>query len=295
MGGGGYSVSSSMTRRHTKSETTGNTVFTASQKELFPSTKVHQSLDPKGVEFRECRDNDDHPEAIPLQIYLDVTGSMMDIPMNFMRDGLPTMMGTILQAGVPDVALMFGAIGDHECDRAPLQIGQFEASDELVDQHLKNTFLEGGGGGNSGESYALAWNFAGNHVRTDAWEKREEKGFLFTIGDEPFLPNYPKAALKNIHGSAAKAQDDMTANALLELAQERNHVFHIHVNHGRSVNSGWTQLLGDNLLQISDFRDIPKLIATTILGLCGDKCTTPPTQDVDEQIENAPKDVKINL
>jgi len=294
MGGGSYSTSNSMASRSAVSSTTGNTYFTAPQRELFKQNVIHQSLDPKGVEFRECRDNDDHPEAIPVQLYLDVTGSMGHIPMEFIRDGLPTMMGTLLQRGIPDAALMFGAIGDHECDSAPLQVAQFEADDELLDAHLKNTYLESGGGGNRGESYALAWAFAGMNIRTDAWEKRQEKGFVFTIGDEPYLETYPKNAFKRIQGSASKMQSDMTAGTLLAAARETNHVFHIHIDHGRRLDPGWKQLLGDNLLEVKDYKTIPALIAETIFGLCGEKCVVAPAGDVDEQIEKT-DDPKINL
>jgi len=165
---------------------------------------------------------------------------------------------------------MFGAIGDHEYDRAPLQVGQFEADDELLDVHLKNTYLEGGGGGNRGESYALAWAFAGRHVKTDAWEKRKQKGFVFTIGDEAFLNHYPKEAFDKIQGEVSVAQGVSSAAQLLELAEETNHVFHIHVDHGRPVDSAWRELLGDNLLIVVDYLKIPELIAEKILEFSAD-------------------------
>ena len=86
---------------------------------------------------------------------------------------------------------MFGAIGDHECDSCPLQVGQFESGDVELDMWLTRTFLEKGGGGNNGESYGLAWFMANNFIRTDAKDKRQQKGFVLTIGDEPVLHNYP--------------------------------------------------------------------------------------------------------
>ena len=58
-----------------------------------------------------------------------------------------------------------------KCDSAPLQVGQFESSDELLDKWLTNIYFEAGGGGNGGESYALAWYFAALKTATDSMEK----------------------------------------------------------------------------------------------------------------------------
>ena len=69
-------------------------------------------------------------------------------------------MDKIIQSGIKDPQVLFLAIGDHECDTSPLQVGQFESSDELLEHWLTHVWLEGGGGGNRGESYALAWHFA---------------------------------------------------------------------------------------------------------------------------------------
>ena len=58
---------------------------------------------------------------------------------------------------------MFGAIGDATCDRAPLQVGQFE-SDNRMDDDLGRILLEGGGGGQKTESYELAMYFMARHT-----------------------------------------------------------------------------------------------------------------------------------
>ena len=230
--------------------------------------KVHESMDPKGVVIREARDSEAHPNSTPIQLYLDVTGSMGHIPHDMIKDGLPTLMGTLIQSGVPDAALLFGAIGDHECDRHPLQIGQFESGDAELDMWLTRTYLEGGGGGNSGESYLLAWYFAANHVKTDAFDKRNQKGFVFTIGDEPCLKSLPVNAIKEAMGDAAQGQSTISREELLAAAQKQNHVFHIHLNHGgRSCDPAWKQMLGDRLIEISDYREVSKVISNTILSV----------------------------
>jgi len=266
MGHSEYSVSSRSMRA------TQDAYFTAPVDEIFKQNKarkIHQDMNPSGVIFRECRDSATHPNAIPVQLYLDVTGSMGSIPHLMIKDGLPTLMSSFLQNGIPDVALMFGAIGDHECDLAPLQIGQFESGDAELDMWLTRTWLEGNGGGNAGESYLLAWYFAGNHIKTDAFEKRKQKGFVFTIGDEPCLPSIPLSALSSIMGTSAVGQGTYTREQLLSSAKALNHVYHIHLDHrsGREdVHPAWKEMLGQNLIIVKDYTTIPRVISHIILS-----------------------------
>lgn len=278
MGHSSYSVSS----RTTRAKASG--FYTKSRSETFTQTrerKSHKDMNPNGVVYRESCDSVEHPNAIPVQLYLDVTGSMGHIPHDLIKDGLPTLMGTLTQNGVPDVALMFGAIGDHECDRDPLQVAQFESGDAELDMWLTRTYLEGGGGGNAGESYLLAWYFAANHIKTDAWDKRKQKGFVFTVGDEPTLENLPASAVKGIMGDSAVAEGTVSADELLAKAQERNHVFHIFIEHGyRKVDDAWRERMGEGLIVISDFKDLPKVISQTIM-----KYNTPTTTPVVEAVE----------
>jgi hypothetical protein len=228
--------------------------------------QIHQSMNPRGVVYRECKDSSSHPNTIPIQLFLDVTGSMGHIPHELIKTGLPTLMGTLIQNGVEDASLMFGAIGDHEVDRFPLQIWQFESGDVELDMWLTRTYLEGGGGGNAGESYLLAWYFAAYHIWTDAFQNRNKKGFLFTIGDEPCLKNLPISALKEIMGNTTLGIGNHSREDLLLAAQKKNHVFHIHVNHGgRFCDPDWKELLGEYLIQIDDHTQVAKTIADRVI------------------------------
>jgi hypothetical protein len=243
--------------------------YTASVDQIFTQNverKIHESMSPMGA-MRESRDSDVHPNTIPIQFYLDVTGSMGHIPHEMIKDGLPHLMGTLIQNGAEDATLMFGAIGDHEADHYPLQIGQFESGDAELDMWLTRTYLEGGGGGNAGESYLLAWYFASNNVKTDAFEKRGKKGFVITIGDEPCLKSLPVNAIKGIVGGTPAAQGSMTREELLALAQKQNHVYHIHVNHGgRGCDPAWKEMLGANLIEIEDHKTVSKVLSDIILS-----------------------------
>ena len=230
-------------------------IFTQNAKRM-----AHESMNPNGISFRESRDSAVHPNSVPIILGLDVTGSMGHIPHELIKEGLPKLMGGIIQGGVPDPALLFLGIGDHECDGYPLQVGQFESGDEELDMWLTRTYIESGGGGNAGESYLLAWYFAAFHTRTDAFEKRNQKGLLFTVGDEPCLKTLPASAIREIMGTG---QHTFTHTELLKEAQKKYEVFHISVLHSDQAvraDQGWKDLLGQNCLSIEDYREVPNVI-----------------------------------
>lgn len=246
----------------------------APREEIFKQQKerkIHTSMDPKGVKIRESRDSVNHPNSVPIIIAMDVTGSMGDIPHQLVKTGLPDIMDTLIQKGVADPQILFLAIGDHECDNWPLQTGQFESDDENLDIWLTRSYLEGGGGGNAGESYLLPWYFAAFHTATDSFEKRGKKGFLFTIGDEPCLSNLPLSVLKDIMGEVAVGQANYTAEELLAKAQEKYNVYHLHIMQGsagkRSLD-GWIQRLGENCVQIDNHENVGKAIARIVYEHC---------------------------
>jgi len=116
------------------------------------------------------------------------------------------------------------------------------------------------------ESYLLAWYFAANHTKTDAFDKRGKKGFVFTIGDEPCLKQLPLSAVKSIMGDTAVGQATYSMENLLAAAQAKNHVYHIHVNHGRNCDSKWKELLGQNLIEITDRTTVSRVISDIILS-----------------------------
>lgn len=229
--------------------------------------QIHALMDPANIVIREARDSSVHPNTVPILLGLDVTGSMGHVSHDLIKDGLPNLVGGIIQKGILDPALLFVAIGDHECDSYPLQVAQFESGDAELDGWLTKTYIEGGGGGNRGESYLLAWYLAAYHTVTDALEKRNQKGFLFTVGDEPCLPLLPLKALKRLMVHAV-GQSDYTVEALLKAAQEKYNVYHLHVtqgNNGRDMWPPWRTLLGQNLIEVEDFRDIPNIISKIVV------------------------------
>lgn len=261
MGGGGYSISA----RHLRAETSG--YYTKSAEETFSARNISKEMNPFNITLRESRDSEEHPESFPIIIALDVTGSMGRIPHDLLKTGLPRIMESIIRAGIQHPQVLFLAIGDHECDQAPLQVGQFESSDELLDHWLTSVYIEGGGGGNAGESYALAWLFASRYTETDSFVKRGRKGVLITIGDEPTLDYYSDGTQRRIFGDGIYS--NMRAAQLLNDAMKTYECYHINTRFTMSgrrehVINGWRQLIVDHLLIADSLDDIPVLISETV-------------------------------
>ena len=268
MGCGSYNVSESRSRSFASYQT-------KSREEIFSQRHLSPSMNPKGVKIRESRDSEEHPESYPIIIALDETGSMGQIPELLIKNVLPDIMEKIIKAGIPNPQIMFMGIGDccyHE--EGPLQISQFESSDELMEKWLTEIYLEGKGGGNAHESYPLAWYFAQRHVVTDAWEKRHKKGVLITIGDEPCQRTLTKEQLDRYLNDGA--QGDITASELLEAVQEKWNVFHIHCEGsywGYSFDeTNWQRYLGINAIKsmASDGSDIAELIPRIVINCYND-------------------------
>jgi hypothetical protein len=254
---------------------------TKSADEIFTQSKekrIHESMSPKKALLRESRDSEQHPNSVPIIIALDTTGSMGSIPLHLVREGLPKMVGTVIQKGIPDPQILFLGVGDHECDDAPLQVGQFESGDAELDLWLTRTWLEKGGGGNAGESYFLAWYFAANHTVTDSIEKRGQKGLLFTIGDEPCLRDLPKRSINEIMGESP--QSNYSDKELLEAAQEKYDVYHLHILQGSAGHRSlgyWQNLLGQNCIAVKDYEKVADIISDIIVSNVQSRVSFEPT------------------
>jgi hypothetical protein len=239
--------------------------------EIF-SAKASDLMRPFGVKMRESRDSDTHPDSLSLAVFLDVTGSMGRIPEIMVKEKLGTLMNTLITHGILHPQILFGAIGDHVSDSYPLQIGQFESGTDDLDKWLTEIFIEGGGGGQIMESYLLGWLFCARHTSIDCFEKRGQKGFLFTIGDEASWDNLDAKRLKDLMGypEASTVSD----RQLLEEAQRSYHVFHIHINEASykddpSVLGYWRKTIGERLIVLNDYNAIAETIASTVAMIHG--------------------------
>ncbi|MEL7376797.1 MAG: hypothetical protein AAFN65_07560, partial [Bacteroidota bacterium] len=235
-------------------------------------SRLSRNLSLKGSSFGSIRDSEEHPNSLAITIFLDVTGSMGRIPEDLVRNQLGGLMNTMLDNDVQDPQIMFSAVGDHYSDRAPIQVGQFESSTELINDGLSRLFLEGGGGGGGTESYPLAWHSCGRHTSIDCWEKRRQKGFLFTVGDERSHHKVEAGKLMELYGyDQAKDLDEFD---MLDSAREMYEVFHIHLNQGSYPNNDqilgyWRERLGKRLVVLDDYSKLGLLMATIVAVFSG--------------------------
>jgi len=184
----------------------------------------------------------------PIVIALDVTGSMGDSA-KIMFDKMPMFWGQMEQKNyLKDPAVSFAAIGDAYCDTAPLQVTDFEKA-KAIHPWLQKIWLEGGGGGQTYESYELAALF----YITRCSIPNCKHGFFFFIGDEGFYPEI----------------DGKDSILIFKKLMEVYDTFFIHwpYDGGGSddtrIVKQWRAVMGERLLILKD----PKAIVDVMLGL----------------------------
>ena len=65
---------------------------------VFKGTVVDPKMDPKGVKYRESRDNKDNPNSLGIVFALDISGSMASIPVDIATKQLPGFMKLLTDA-----------------------------------------------------------------------------------------------------------------------------------------------------------------------------------------------------
>lgn len=237
---------------------------------IFTSKGMKDAYDPAKIELRESRDSHISPNSTAIGLFLDVTRSMGILAEKMMRGGLNLTASELqARAPVPDPQIMIGAVGDAECDTAPLQLTQWESSTVLAKQTTE-LFLEGGGGPNAGESYLLPHVFMARKTEMDCFSKRNRKGILVTIGDEPTLERVTKAQAARFLG--LQLDHDLTAEECIMQASERFELLHVVVaqGHGCSgrgrdkVVSQWNRLLPQRTIVLEDYTKLAETIVSAI-------------------------------
>jgi hypothetical protein len=233
--------------------------------EVFTRGGCHPSMNPFGVRVRESRDCEAHPESLAIIFALDVSGSMGTIPEQLARKTLPDFMRALLNSGITDPQVLFMGIGNAVSDVAPLQIGQYESSEKLIDQWLTRLFLEGGGSGGN-ENYELAMYFAARHTAMDCFEKRHRRGYLFLTGDEPPNPVVSRHEVQQLIGDVLP--DDVPITEMIEELQRAFEPFFLIPDPGRArkVGRDWRDLLGERVV-VMESPDDTSYVAAGLVSL----------------------------
>lgn len=223
------SFASYSTTRGRSVDSMGTITGSYSAQEMFKSRNLDKALDPKNV-IRECCDNEEHPNTIPVILALDVTGSMGQAAVEVAKK-LNVIM-TKLYEKVTDVEFLIMGIGDLAYDSVPIQASQFE-SDIRIAEQLDKIYFEFGGGGNGFESYTAAWYFGTRHTKLDCW-KRGKKGIIITIGDECLNPYLPVDGRRSGLGIATgdNLEADIETKNLYSETIKKFDIYHLDVNHG---------------------------------------------------------------
>jgi hypothetical protein len=237
----------------------------APTQDVFKQRECHPLMNPKGVKVRESRDSAEHPRSLGIVFALDVTGSMGAIPHLLATEQLPAFMKVLTDCRVPDPQILFMAVGDAISDRAPLQVGQFESTAELMDQWLTWSYLEGGGGAGIQESYELGLYFLAQHTAMDCWEKRKRRGYLFMTGDENPYPTVSRHVVETIVGD--RLDDDLEVGEVVAELQKTFAPFFLIPDAERAQRCGrkWRNLLGDHVLVMDSPKDACYVAAGAIL------------------------------
>ena len=263
MGWGGWSSIAYTSTLRSMGFSTTTAMASANVQEVYRENYLNPLLNPKNV-MRECCDTEEHPNTIPVILALDVTGSMGPAATTC-ASKLNDIM-TELYNKVSDVEFLMMGIGDLACDDAPIQASQFESDIRILDQATK-IYFEGGGGGNSYESYTAAWYFGLYNTKLDCW-KRGKKGIIITMGDEPLNPYLPGARLSQVLGCSSQ---DVDTEELYKQVLEKYDVYHIAITNESSyyhyenrIKDTWGKLLNQHLI-IATSDELSKVISDIII------------------------------
>ena len=266
MGGGSWTSSAYSSRLASRGISSADSIMSMDTTQYYESRNLAPVLNPKNV-TRECCDSDEHPNTIPVILALDVTGSM-GAAAKACAAKLNEIM-TSLYEKVNDIQFMTMAIGDFSYDRAPLQVSQYESDIRILEQ-MDQIYFEGGGGGNSFESYTAAWYFALRHTKLDC-HNRGKKGIIITLGDEPLNPYLPRGAVEKVIGD--KLQGDVDTRDLYREVTEKFDVYHISVDdsdssyryHRIDADATWKRVIGENY-KVSTLQKLAKTISDIVVN-----------------------------
>jgi hypothetical protein len=188
--------------------------------------------------------------SAPLIIVVDETGSMGDWPATIFSK-LPYLENEGKEYLGDDFEICFMAIGDAYCsEKYPLQVRPFAKGLELK-KCLKELVIEGGGGGQTTESYDLAALFADRKITVP----NAVKPIIIFIGDEQCYDTVDKDQAKKLLG--INLEKTLPIEQLFDSLKDKFSVYLIRKPYNvsgtnttseedRRITSHWSRLIGDD-------------------------------------------------
>lgn len=239
---------------------------TSEVKDLFAEIAQEKYI-PRFFDKRESFDSEDAPNSTPIIIAFDDTGSMGYLAQEIATNSLNrTILEIYDKKPVTNPHVCCATFGN-KTDNVPLQVTQFEADIRIAEQLLE-FYIEGHGNGYSGDPYV--WYFAAKHTQIDCFDKRQKKGFLFTIGDDFCKSTHTKGMEKwdveNVFGDKINT-DLITSEQAYKMACEKYNVFHIIVKPIREeLLDEWETVAPGHIALIEDGNSV-KYLAEVIISI----------------------------
>jgi len=189
----------------------------------------------------------------PLVVACDVTGSMGDWPATIFSK-LPYLEHEGKEYLGEDMEICFAAIGDAYCDKYALQVRPFTKGKDL-EKRMKELVIEGGGGGQTNESYDLAALYFAKNVEMP----KAIKPIMIFIGDEGLYTSVHETQARDYCGITLEKK--LPTTKLFEELKNKYSVYLVRKNYdsssGDSLSSTdkmiykqWEDLLGADHISV---------------------------------------------
>ncbi|MFX0099773.1 MAG: hypothetical protein ACFFCS_09330 [Candidatus Hodarchaeota archaeon] len=202
----------------------------------------------------------------PIVVSVDVTGSMKTWP-GIIFEKLCILYSETLfflpEELKENFEISFAACGDAYSDSAPIQITDFAAGQEL-DANINSLYPEGGGGGQTRETYEL---IAYYYARKCEMPKISIKPLIIFVGDEGFYTKINRSHIMDLIGD--KPKTDLIAKNIFKELKKKFSVYMLRIQYSSDeaeerIDKQWRDTLGDsNVIIMED----PRRIVDTILGI----------------------------
>ena len=204
----------------------------------------------------------------PVVIAVDVTGSMREYP-KMIFEKLCMLYNEVLyflpKKLKKEFEISFAAIGDAYCDEHPIQITDFAKEGDL-DKNINSLYPEGGGGGQTMETYELIAYYYNTRCKMPNIAKGI-KPILIFIGDEGYYPKINRGFIERYIGDPPET--DLISKEIFKELKEKFDVYILRIKYQYTddevkINNKWIDALGNEKVII--LKD-PRRVVDTILGL----------------------------